>query len=235
MKVTKLSYALLSALMLAGAVAPTVTTLASTNDVTVSAKSSVADTTNLETETKTVIIDGEEVSYDVTYWSDLVDGEDFTDESEVKRVSEMFDGIGTDKIDALSDYYVFDDSGKIKIDATDERLKAELGFTDEQISYLNSILDEAFAIDQFGFVGLVIKISKKTRNLGATLGAAFIAGYIGWYAKDLAAVSPVLAGAVAVIDAGITYAAYQAISKGLTSFKIGKNISGLSFSKTITI
>lgn len=95
--------------------------------------------------------------------------------------------------------------------------------------------DEMEYLEGGGFVGFKVNLTKATRNKGAIVGGAFVGGVVGGYAKNLAALGPWGAGAAAAITVSAAGTAGWAIKNHLKTVYIGKNISGVSWSKTLTI
>ena len=95
--------------------------------------------------------------------------------------------------------------------------------------------DEMTYIEGGGYVGVTVKLPKAVINMGAVLGAAFAAGYVGWYCKGLAALGPAGAGAAAVITAAVSGVVGYAIKKKYKSVDIGTRVPFLSWHKTIDL
>lgn len=92
--------------------------------------------------------------------------------------------------------------------------------------------DEMEYIDGGGFVGFHVYMADWVVNAGKIAGAAFVAGFVGWYAKSLAK-NPWGAGAAALITATAAGVAGWAISQGLRDFYIGANVPFVSWSQNL--
>ncbi|WP_052017147.1 hypothetical protein [Exiguobacterium sp. OS-77] len=95
--------------------------------------------------------------------------------------------------------------------------------------------DEMEYLEGGGWVGFKIKLTKSTRSKGSIVGAAFVAGVVGGYSKNLIALGPWGAGAAAAITAAAGGTAGWAIKNHLKTVNIGTNVKGISWSKTLTI
>lgn len=88
---------------------------------------------------------------------------------------------------------------------------------------------------QYGFVGIHINLGKTVRGMNGWSAAVFVTGYVGWYAKQLAAAGPWGAGVAAVISASAGATAKWAVENGVRRINVGQNILGISKSFTIKI
>ncbi|MGG0150642.1 hypothetical protein [Bacillus mycoides] len=143
----------------------------------------------------------------------------FNKVSEIEHLSVVDNG-GTfagkaDQFENIENYFKFDDNGKVVFD----RVKAlnELDFSVEEVDLLTRMtsemtgMDNKFGIQKRGWVGITVKFGPEVRKMnGAAAGAA-------------AAISVFAAGAVG-----------YAVSQGLKSVKLGKEIVGAGWSTTVT-
>lgn len=102
-------------------------------------------------------------------------------------------------------------------------------------NYVEVTEDEMMYVDGGGFVGFVVHLSSKVRDMGAIAGGAFVGGVVGWYSKELAASGPWGAGAAATITATAAGVAGYAIKKGLKTVNIGVDIPFVSYKKHLYI
>ncbi|ATF25858.1 MULTISPECIES: hypothetical protein [Brochothrix] len=143
------------------------------------------------------------------------------------------------QFETLSSFYIKKADGNIALDMSNPELY-KIGFTNKQLQELNQLTQEFkiikkenIGVETRGFVGLQIKLGKKTRAKGAIAGGAFVTGYVGWHIRKIAIAGPWGAGAAAVITATCASSVAYAISKGWKKVNVGVNIPFVKFSYTI--
>lgn len=138
----------------------------------------------------------------------------------------------------FSEYFIVDKNGEIVLDADRATLMKSLGVSAEDADLMIAAASELSAIEEpemeaLGFVGMHVNLGPKTRSMGGWAAGIFVGGYIGSYVKYFA-VNPAMAGLAAVLVAGTSLAAKNAVDKGLKRISFGHYIPGLSLSKTVT-
>lgn len=139
--------------------------------------------------------------------------------SDQSRVSEIGD--------FLSNYFYTDSNGNVKLDITVDEIASKLNLSTEETNQLYEFSKDLPNIYNRGFVGLTLRLGPKVRSMGSVLAGGFAAGYCGWYLKEFAK-TPVTAGVVGAISAGIGGAVAWAVNKGLTSVDVGVDVPGIS-------
>lgn len=94
---------------------------------------------------------------------------------------------------------------------------------------------DLYTPQQYGFVGVHINLGKQVRGMNGWAAAAFVTGYVGWYAKQFALAGPWGAGVASVISASAGATAKWAVENGVRRINVGQNIIGISKSFTIQI
>ncbi|MDO5755654.1 MAG: hypothetical protein Q4P28_05415, partial [Tissierellia bacterium] len=159
----------------------------------------------------------------------------------------------------LSSYFTEDSNGDIHFTATKADLislgisekdaEIMLSFSSEELNSFSEELDSSLvigntnitnnkfkpSIQPFGFVGIYLKLGPKVRSMAAVPAGAFAAGFVGWYLKDLAKAGPWGAGAAAAISASVGGAVGWAVKNHLKVVPVGKNIAGVSWSRSVNI
>ena len=111
-----------------------------------------------------------------------------------------------------------------------------MGVTEEQAMSLLEISDSGVRKDSSrGFVGVYIVLGPKVRKMNGWAAAAFAGGYVGWYAKQLAAAGPVGAGVAALVTASTGAVVKWAVENGVRAVPVGKNIPGFSLSYNLRL
>ena len=128
----------------------------------------------------------------------------------------------------LQQFFGYNEYGEVVINATKDDLIKELGVTEEQAMSLLEISDSGVRKDSSrGFVGVYIVLG--------WAAAAFAGGYVGWYAKQLAAAGPVGAGVAALVTASTGAVVKWAVENGVRAVPVGKNIPGFSLSYNLRL
>lgn len=129
-------------------------------------------------------------------------------------------------------------TNKLKFNLNYIELAKELNITEKEASNLINILENSEPVSPYeerGFVGLYLNIGPYVKGLAPVVAGAFVAGYVGWYVKDLAKAGPWGAGAALAISGTISYSVGYAVSKGLSYTSVGIDIPFVSWSKTINL
>lgn len=136
----------------------------------------------------------------------------------------------------LQQFFGYNEYGEVVINATKDDLIKELGVTEEQAMSLLEISDSGVRKDSSrGFVGVYIVLGPKVRKMNGWAAAAFAGGYVGWYAKQLAAAGPVGAGVAALVTASTGAVVKWAVENGVRAVPVGKNIPGFSLSYNLRL
>ena len=136
----------------------------------------------------------------------------------------------------LQQFFGYNEYGEVVINATKDDLIKELGVTEEQAMSLLEISDSGVRKDSSrGFVGVYIVLGPKVRKMNCWAAAAFAGGYVGWYAKQLAAAGPVGAGVAALVTASTGAVVKWAVENGVRAVPVGKNIPGFSLSYNLRL
>lgn len=136
----------------------------------------------------------------------------------------------------LSKYFGYNEYGDIILMATKEQLTQDLGITEEQALELLAISDLGARKYNFrGFVGVYLNLGPQVRKMNGWAAGVFAGGYVGWYAKQLAATGPWGAGAAALITASTAATVKWAVENGIRTVPIGKNIPGYNYSFSVNI
>lgn len=136
----------------------------------------------------------------------------------------------------LQDYFTYDQYGTIILNATKEELMTNLGITEEQAQDLLAISDlHARKTSYRGFVGVYLNLGPKVRSMGGWAAGTFAGGYVGWYAKQLAALGPWGAGAAALVTASTVLTVKWAVENHVRVVPIGQNIPGFNASYNVYI
>lgn len=136
----------------------------------------------------------------------------------------------------LQQFFGYNEYGEVVINATKDDLIKELGVTEEQAMSLLEISDSGVRKDSSrGFVGVYIVLGPKVRKMNGWVAAAFAGGYVGWYAKQLAAAGPVGAGVAALVTASTGAVVKWAVENGVRAVPVGKNIPGFSLSYNLRL
>lgn len=136
----------------------------------------------------------------------------------------------------LQQFFGYNEYGEVVINATKDDLIKELGVTEEQAMSLLEISDSGVRKDSSrGFVGVYIVLGPKVRKMNGWAAAAFAGGYVGWYAKQLAAAGPVGAGVADLVTASTGAVVKWAVENGVRAVPVGKNIPGFSLSYNLRL
>lgn len=183
-----------------------------------------------------------EVAVQPTFSPIVGDTVTFNKVSEIEHLSVVDNG-GTfagkaDHFENIENYFKFDDNGKVVFDR--DKALNELDFSVEEIDVLTRMTSEMtgmnnkFGIQQRGWVGITVKFGPEVRKMNGAAAGAFVLGFIGFKLKAMAAAGPWGAGAAGAISVFAAGAVGYAVSQGLKSVKLGKEIVGAGWSTTVT-
>lgn len=135
---------------------------------------------------------------------------------------------------SISNFYSVDTTGKVQFDASVNDLTT-LGLSegDANAIILDAKANQMNPLRTRGFVGLHINLGTQVRKMSSWAAGVYVTGYVGWYLKVFAT-TPVSAGVVAIISAGIGGAVGYAVSHGIKRVDVGVNIPFAAFSYTVT-
>lgn len=140
-----------------------------------------------------------------------------------------------ESLEKLMNFYETDNNGQVFLNINNPELKTDLGFTDQELNEIQSLLQQAKPLKfdknrimPRGLVGLRMHLGPNVRGMGAVAGGGFAAGVAGFYLKELALTGPIQAGAVGAISASVGGVVGFAINQGLTSVNVGPDIPFVS-------
>lgn len=182
---------------------------------------------------------GEEYQHNVSEKSINQDGLNFSAE-EIDIITEngqySYDEKTTEDALKLQKYFGYDKNGNVVLNATKEQLIADLNITESQALDLLSISESGVRTTEYrGFVGVYVHLGPKVRAMNGWAAGAFAGGYVGWYAKQLAAAGPWGAGAAALITASAAATVKWAVENGVRTVPIGSQIPGFSLSYNVNV
>lgn len=137
--------------------------------------------------------------------------------------------------DAISDFYSFDEEGKIQFTATIQDLTS-LGISERDAKLMiedaNEVQDSPLRAR--GFIGVHINLGPRVRSMNAWAAGAYAGANVAFALKAFA-VTPHTAGVVGIISTGVGAAVRWAVQNRVRRVSVGTYRPGFAMSRTVSL